>query len=94
MTGIRDLVLFGVERRGWPGRTPGGKLQRPLPDGVLKFVASVEREFRGGTVTTIAAALMDRVQAVVCLMESTATGASMKILIDFLSSPHLDPTRA
>jgi hypothetical protein len=28
---------------------------------------------------------MDRVQAVVCLTQSTATGASMKTLIDFLS---------
>jgi hypothetical protein len=45
-----------------------GKLQRPLPDTMLRIVASGEREdppSEAAQVTTITSALMDRVQAVV-----------------------------
>jgi hypothetical protein len=50
-----------------------GKLQRPLPNTMLRIVASGEREDPPPEAvwsTTIAAALMDRIQAVVSLAES------------------------
>ena len=49
-----------------------GQLQRPLPNTMLRIVASGEPEeaFRDVTVPAIACAMMDRVQAVVCLAKS------------------------
>jgi hypothetical protein len=47
-----------------------GKLQRPLPNTMLRIIASGDREDPLSEVTTVTPAMMDRIEAVVCLAES------------------------